>query len=735
MIKKPLIKPLHPQFLRKKLRPPDLGFETTKELKSLTEFFGQDRALEALKFGISIDSLGYNLYVMGPVGMGKRSLISSVLAEHATKIPVPPDWCYLYNFDFPEKPIAVSFPAGEGLIFQHQMKMLIEKLLYKILTFYESRTYHLQIKKITYAKRKKGQVLKKNKNDFEVRNKEEALQLKSINNILKPMIKRLRKKYVKYPTIVNYLKSVQKDLLTHGNDFIKQDNKSKKFIYSLENPMLIRYKVNLIVDNSELKGAPVVFEDMPSYSTMVCRIEHASQSGILTTNFMLIKPGSLHRANGGYLIIEANKLKKNVATWEALKNILYAKEIKIKSIQHEEDSIKPVSLDPMPIPLDIKIILLGDRNTYYSLCQHDPNFIELFKVPVDFNEEIERNKKNIHLYARLIATIAKREKLKIFHASAVAAIIDYSTRLVEDVSKLSTHMHNIEDLVLEANYWEKNKRIVKASAVKKAIDAQNQRMGRARDLYYEDIQRDFILIKTSGKLIGQVNCLSVRRVGNFSYGHPTRVSARIRLGKGKIIDIQREIKMAGPMHSKAGLIISNFLTSCFEGYQPFSLVGSVSFEQVYCMTEGDSASVGELCALFSALAEVPIFQHLAVTGSIDQYGMVQSIGGVNEKIEGFYDVCKKRGLSGKQGVLIPTINQKNLMLREDIVEAAQQKKFFIYTINHVEDAVFLLMGLPFRKKGNKDSDSNTIYTRIVNRLQNNEKLYNSDFDYKDKNDQ
>ncbi|MCW5584423.1 MAG: AAA family ATPase, partial [Gammaproteobacteria bacterium] len=411
---------------------------------------------------------------------------------------------------------------------------------------------------------------------------------------------------------------------------------------------------------------------------------------------------------------------KNHEAWEALKRALYAGRIIIKPIESESESVKSLSLEPTPIPLNVKVILIGDRNTYYSLCQRDPDFLELFKVAVDFDEQIDRNKKNIQLYAKLIGTIVQRKKLSPFHSSAVAEIIDYSSRLAEDVKKLSTHIRSIKNLIIEADYWSKRnaKKIVDAKDVKYAIHAQIHRMDRARDIYYQDIHRKFIAINTSGQSIGQVNCLSVRRVGSFSYGHPTRVTARVRLGEGKIIDIQREIKLAGPLHSKATFIILSYLSSYFSKNQPFSLSASLAFEQVYCWTDGDSASVGELCALLSALAEIPINQFLAVTGSVDQHGNVQAIGGVNEKIEGFYDVCKEKGLTGNQGVLIPSVNAKNLMLREDILEAAKTKTFFIYSINHIDEAIYLLTGLNPGKR-NKDGNfsRNTIYYKIENRLQ------------------
>lgn len=722
------IKPLEYKFLRKKLKISHLDFLTTKKLEVLDEFVGQERALEALKFGIKIKNMGYNLYAMGPSGIGKKSLVQMMLNAHAAKCSVPPDWCYIHNFDVPEKPIAISITAGKGIVFQQDMKNLLDDLSEAIVTVFGSFEYKAGRKKIAsefnLQRRRTDKVVQTKKRKishlYHDRNeKEKIFQTRLISASIIPLIDKKKRKYAKFPQILKYLRNLKKDIIEHVNDFIKYDEKSNLISFALENPLLNKYKINLLVDNSKLKGAPVVFEDSPCYSHLICRVEHTTESGNLTTNFMLIRPGSLHKANGGYLIIEARKLRKKKQAWEALKNALFTQTIKIEPIQDVSDTIKTISLEPMSIPLNVKIVLLGVRNTYYNFCQQDPDFTELFKVPVDFDEQINRNKKNIALYARLIATIVHREKLLNFHVSAVAAIIDHSSRLAEDREKLSTHMRDIQDLILEANYWalQENKKTVHASDVKRALKANIYRMDRARELYYEDIFRDFIHIKTYGKIIGQINCLSVRKVGNFSYGHPTRITARVRQGKGHLIDIQREIKLSGPLHNKAGLIITNFLASRFNSEELFPLSASLAFEQIYCWTDGDSASVGELCALLSALADIPLNQNLAVTGSIDQYGVVQAVGGINEKIEGFFDICNEKGLTDTQGVIIPGINAKNLMLRDDVVEAAKLNKFFIYPIATIDEAIFLLSGvMPGKRESTGNYQEQSFYYKVEEKL-------------------
>lgn len=715
------IKSLSHKLLRKKIRASELGFKEITSLKPLNEFLGQNRAHAALDFGISIKSKGYNMYAMGPSGIGKYSLITMVLDEYAKSVRPPADWCYIYNFAEPEKPMPLEFPPGEGYIFQQDVTHLMDELSAIIVSVFESHSYHHENRKISAGIRKK---YKNKKITFaqlckEKYKKEKEFELASFTAVVAPIVEKLKNKYKKSTEILNYLAAMQKDILEHINDFIKRDEKTNVITFSWENPALTKYKVNLFVDNRNLTGAPVIFEEAPSYSTLFCRVEHTGQQGAPVTNFTLIKAGGLHRANGGYLIIEARKIIKNKDVWEGLKSALHLQSIKIKPIEHEHEIITPVSLEPLAIPLNVKIILLGDRNSYYSLCQRDADFTELFKVAIDFEEQIDRNKKNIHLYARLIKTIADREKLNEFSPASVAEIIDYGSELAEDSEKLSTHIRDIEDLLFESNYWAsaENKKVIERKHVKQAIHEKISRMDRSRELYYEDITRNFIFIDTKGKSIGQVNCLSVRRVGNFSYGHPTRVTARVRIGKGTLIDVQREIKLAGPLHSKAGLTITSYIASRFARDVLYSLTASISFEQIYCWTDGDSASVGELCALFSALAEVPLKQTIAVTGSIDQYGMVQTVGGVNEKISGFYDVCKLAGLNGKQGVIMPAANQANLMLREDIIDAVKAGKFHIYLIEHVDEAIAILsdMSTEERDKTGKFPEK-SIFHKVEKRL-------------------
>jgi lon-related putative ATP-dependent protease len=478
--------------------------------------------------------------------------------------------------------------------------------------------------------------------------------------------------------------------------------------------------VNVLVTNVTKSGAPIVSEDNPTYSNLIGRVEHIAQLGALVTDFTLIKPGALHRANGGYLLLDIRKVLMQPFAWEGLKRALQSREIYIESLGQMYSLVSTVSLEPEPIPLDAKIVLFGDRLLYYLLQEYDPEFGELFKVAADFEEQIERNADTHQLYARLVATLTRKEALLPFDRSAVARVIEHSARLVGDAERLSTHMHSVADLLRESDYWarEAGHAAVEAADVQRAIDTQIRRQDRLRDHLYEAILRDTLMIATDGTVTGQVNGLSVIELGNFAFAQPTRITATTRLGEGELVNIEREVKLSGAIHSKGVLILSSFLAARYARNQPLALSASLVFEQSYGLVEGDSASLAELCALLSNLANIPIKQSLAITGSVNQFGQAQAIGAVNEKIEGFFDICAARGLNGEQGVLIPAANIKHLMLRRDVVVAAEAGKFGIYAVENVDQAIAIMTGLSAGEadaKGNypKGSVNRSVAARLA----------------------
>ena len=466
-----------------------------------------------------------------------------------------------------------------------------------------------------------------------------------------------------------------------------------------------RYRVNVMVSNghdSGPSGAPLVTEDHPTLGHLVGRVEHVSQFGALITDFSMIRPGALHRANGGYLVLDVRKILAEPFAWEALKRTLRSGQITIVSAAQQLSLASTTAIEPEPIPLKVKVVLIGERLLYYLLCAHDPDFPDLFKVQVDFEEELPRTTDNSTLYARLVASITKRENLRPFNAGAVARVIDEAARLADDAERLSLKVDRLADLLQEADFWagDAGRRTVRAGDVERAVNEQIRRADRIRQKSHEAIERGTILIDTDGDAVGQVNGLSVIGVGNFAFGRPSRITARVRTGAGKVIDIERETKLGGPLHSKGVLILSGYLAATYALDAPASLWASIVFEQSYGGVDGDSASSAELYALLSALADVPIRQSMAVTGSVNQHGEVQAIGGVNEKIEGFFDVCSAQGLSRGQGVLIPAANTKHLMLRPDIVAAAKKGRFDVYPVSTIAEGIELLTGKPAGERQN-----------------------------------
>ncbi|HEU0220482.1 MAG TPA: ATP-binding protein [Gallionella sp.] len=759
--------PLEPQQLYHRCDTEQFGFQTTADLEDLTEIIGQIRAMDAVRFGAGIRHEGYNLFVLGPSGIGKSSMVRQFLEKKAKDEHGPADWCYLNNFTQPHKPQALRLPSGRGAELRRRMEQLVDYLRSAIPALFESDEYRAKAgaiqeefsKREEHAFKELGEdagkqeiVLLRTPDGFafaptrnhEVITPEEYEKLPDeekkrveaaivelqgrLEKILRQipqwrkerhervkqldrettlsavghLVGELKEVYADLPEVLKYLDLVQQDMVDNADDFRKQDE-SITFggVTMVAHQSFHRYQVNVLVTNGEKSGAPIISEDNPTYSNLVGRVEHIAQLGALVTDFTLIKPGALHRANGGYLLLDIRKVLVQPFAWEALKRALQSCEIRIESLGQMYSLVSTVSLEPEPIPLDTKVILFGDRMFYYLLQEYDPDFSELFKVAADFEERIERNAETHLLYARLISTLTRKEVLLPFDRSAVARVIEHSARLAGDAERLSTHMRSVADLLREADYWarEVGHGVVEAADVQRAIDTQIRRQDRIRDRLYEAILRDTLIIATQGVVTSQVNGLSVIELGNFAFAQPTRITATTRLGEGELVNIEREVKLSGAIHSKGVLILSSFLAARYARNQPLALSASLVFEQSYGMVEGDSASLAELCALLSNLADAPIKQSLAVTGSVNQLGQVQAIGAVNEKIEGFFDICAARGLNGEQGVLIPAANVKHLMLRRDVVASVEAGQFRIYAVESVDQAIAVLVGLPAGEAG------------------------------------
>jgi lon-related putative ATP-dependent protease len=542
------------------------------------------------------------------------------------------------------------------------------------------------------------------------------------------LIEDLRTQYPDLPDVIEYLDEVLEDIVENAGQFVQQTGPPQQETPpGLPQPMPPgaapgpgrRYLVNVLVDRSALTGAPVVYADQPAYADLVGRVEHVSQFGALVTDFTLIKAGALHRANGGYLVLDALKVFSQPFAWEALKRALRAREIRIETLAEKMSLVSTVSLEPEPIPLTTKVVLVGDRRLYYMVAAMDPEFDELFKVAVDFDDRLDRTNTAVEQYARLVASLAQRENLKPLDAGAVARVIEESSRLAADAHKLSTRTSSLMQLLRESDYWagEAERSVVTNADVDRAIGAYLRRGDYIRERMQEEIRRGTILIDVDGKREGQVNGLSVVDFGGRLFGRPNRITARVRLGKGEVVDIEREVALGGPLHSKGVLILEGYLGERFARERPLAFSASLVFEQSYGGVDGDSASSAELYALLSALSEVPVRQDLAVTGSVNQHGHVQAIGGVNEKIEGFFDVCSQFGLTGNQGVLIPAANVQHLMLRNEVVRAAAEGRFHIYPIETVDQGIEVLTGVSVgERNGDGTYAPGTLYARIEQRL-------------------
>jgi lon-related putative ATP-dependent protease len=517
--------------------------------------------------------------------------------------------------------------------------------------------------------------------------------------VLEDLLRDMMEKYAEQPAVLAYLDAVKHDVIEHLKLFLGHENEDEQAAplrAMRAGATMRRYQVNLLVDSSDMTGAPVIYESNPSYMNLIGRVEQMAQMGALLTDFTLIKPGVLHRANGGYLILDARKVLTNPYAWEGLKRALQFRQIRIESPLEMLSLTSTISLEPEPIPLDVKVIMMGDRRIYYLLAAYDEEFSELFKVAADFDDEFTWDEESTELYARLIATIAQREGLRPFDADAVARIIEQSARLVSDKERLTARIQTIVDLQEEADYWagEGGAEVITAEHIQQAIDAQIYRADRVSERMQEEILRETILVDTTGEKVGQINGLSVLQLGNFAFGKPSRITAAVRMGKGDVVNIEREVNLSGPIHDKGVLILSSFLRARYAYDKPLALSASLVFEQSYGGVDGDSASSTELYALLSAIGEIPIRQGLAVTGSVNQLGEVQAIGGVNEKVEGFFDLCQARGLTGDQGVLIPEANVKHLMLRQDVRDAVAGGHFAVYPVSTIDEGIALLTGLP-----------------------------------------
>lgn len=760
---------------------------STKRIKPLNNFLGQDRARASVEAGIALPYSGYNIFAVGTAGLGKRTMVKRLLEQHAKDMPTPSDWVYVNNFKQPRQPIALELPAGQAAKFQAQLHQHWQTILKQLERRFSTETYHNHIEVIrqqtgleqqqalleltkegveldlklvsrddehcfvpvqykdqklieltqedldTLSHDKQNEIaanmrymdkkldrLGLHLGDLEdhARDKVQVLNRDIAKQVVMPRMTALANKYKDVAGLKEYLKDYADDIIAHVEIILEQEEDD--FRPSNFSRVPARYQANVVISHKANSGAPVVFEDFPTHYNLLGHVEQLTQHGTITTDFTLIRSGALHRANGGFLMLEAEQLLEQPYAWQGLKRALKSGQLKLSSLEHMLTLTGSISIEPAAIPLNIKVVLLAEPEIYYQILEVEPELGSVFKIRADFTDTLQRNESNEQAYMQLIADYVQSDKLLPFDRSALAALLTDSSRQAEDQSSLSLHALTLGDLIREAHHHaEKSQdKIVTEQHINMALQHRQYRLGYLRELYWEDLTRGTQLIETKGHRLGQINALSVIHYADVEFGLPSRLTASVYQGGGDILDIERSVELGGSLHAKGVLLMSSFLKAHFGREQILHFSAALAFEQSYGQVDGDSATVAELSALISAISQIPIDQSWAITGSMNQLGQVQPIGGVNAKIEGFFDACKLQGLTGKQGVIIPRQNMQHLMLRKDVIEAVNLGQFHIHAIDNIAQALEILMARPvgrLNKKGRYSKGS--IFAAVMDQLE------------------
>lgn len=747
---------LQPEELTRPYSPEQFNFVSTDELEPFRGVLGQERAVEALQFGVAMPRPGYNVYVMGEPGTGRFSFVKRYLQAEAKRLGTPVDWVYVNHFDDPREPRALQLPPGEGAQLIADINQLIDNLLSTFPAAFEHPTFQQKknaidrafnqrydkaldvIEKaslekevalyrdsanVAFTPMKDGKALdeaefaqlpeaERERFHRDISALEEQLneelaslpqwkressnQLRQLNEetitqALLPLLAPLSAKYAENASVVAYLQAMQVNLLKTVVDQMVEDNRSDA---QRRRALEEDYSPSLVVGHHAQGGAPVVFESHPTYDNLFGRIEYNTDQGALYTSYRQLRPGALHRANGGYLIVEADKLLSEPFVWDALKRALHSRQLKMESPLGDLGRLATVTLTPQVLPLQLKVVIVGSRELYYSLQDLDPDFQEMFRVLVDFDEEIALSDESLEQFAQLLKTRTSEEGMAPLTGAAVARLATYSARLAEHQGRLSARIGDLFQLVSEADFIRHlaGDGLTDVGHIERALKAKADRTGRVSARILDDMLAGIILIDTRGAAVGKCNGLTVLEVGDSAFGVPARISATVYPGGSGIVDIEREVNLGQPIHSKGVMILTGYLGSRYAQEFPLEISASIALEQSYGYVDGDSASLGEVCTLISALSRTPLKQCFAITGSINQFGEVQAVGGVNEKIEGFFRLCEARGLTGEQGVIIPRANVTNLMLDERVLQAVRGGQFHVYAVSQVDEALSLLVG-------------------------------------------
>ena len=780
---------ISPDKLKKTKSPATWKISTTNDIhlaksRKPEPLIGQQRAFEAMEFGLRVGERGYNIFVVGQPGSGRTSYVLERLQSIGENLPTPDDWLYLYNFAKPSEPLAVSVSAGKGKKLSDDLDELLQDLKTVISRAFEQSQYeetktrhikefqekagaimdklkaraereHFSLKRtpqgfvniplvkdkdeegkpivrelkpeeyeaLDAAKQKKYQAKSEKISQRtlsgmrEIRDMEKALKdtlskldAEMCRTAISPIMEELRGKYSENEALQKWFDAMTDDIIENFGAFVtaaRDENAEVDFT---------RYQANLFVSNDPSKGAPVIWETSPTYYNLSGRVEYESHQGYLYTDFRRILAGAFHKANGGFLVLDAEKVLTNFMAWEAIKRILRTGEASIENLGEQYGALPVASLRPSAIPMNIKIIMTGTPYIYELLQYYDAEFGKIFKVKASFDYDMPRTAENERKMARYIAEYVKRRNLKPFDASALSEIVEWSGREAEDQNLLSVDTGRLRELLTEASAWANSETVTRTDVIR-AVEHRNYRLG----LYREKLTRAFkdgvIRVDTEGSEVGQINGLSVIDLGDYRFGHPSRITANVFMGQEGVVNIEREVKMTGPIHNKGLMILSSYLGRKYAQDMPLSLSAHITFEQNYSGIEGDSASSTELYCILSALSGLPLKQGIAVTGSVDQFGNVQPIGGVNEKIEGFYEYCKIAGLTGEQGVMIPASNLRHLMLSDEVIGAVKEGKFSVWAVNDIDEGLEILTGTSAGKP-RKDGSYNdkTVHGLVKSRL-------------------
>ncbi|MDD3698769.1 MAG: ATP-binding protein [Atribacterota bacterium] len=766
---------LSPEQLRWICPPDAFSFECTDELEELEGFLGQERALSSIEFGLRMEKSGYNLFVVGPTGTGRASAVKNrierLVKEKKEKGITPEinDWCYIFNFDDPDRPQVLKLPRGEGKVLSRLVDELLKNLRDAIPKTFAGDEYKNQKQiLIDEQQRKNRQIIQElekealeegfafrmtpmgpiliplvegkpmtqeqylalgeeekeiieskrrelltqiseafdkiHQLEVELKNKIAELDRRVAEFAVNPLFKGLLDRYASSPEVLKFLESLQNFTLSYLHIFRDLSETPQQLpqllpYQRLQDPFL-PFKINVFVDNAPLEDPPIILETHPNWSNLFGKIERRAFMGAYFSDHTMLKSGSLHQANGGYIIMYFRDLISNPGVWEGLKRTLKNQEIRLEDPFEQFGIIAPQGLRPDPLPFDAKVIIIGDEYYYRALTLLDEDFRDLFKIKADFDYQIQREEEVLHSFACFVNNCCKEEGLLPFDRTGVAKVLEYGARAVSHQKKLSSQFGFMKDILVEADFWarEEGADRVYAPHVQKTLQERKKRLSLIADRLQEAILEDVLLIDTQGKVVGQINGLAVYDLGDYSFGRPSRITARTYLGKQGVVSIERESRLSGRIHDKGVLILGGYLGYKYAQNKPLSVAASICFEQSYEGVEGDSASLAETCAVLSSLAEIPIRQDIAVTGSINQKGEVQAIGGVNQKIEGFFRTAQGKGLTKEQGVIIPRSNIQNLMLEEEVVEAVREGKFHIYAVSAVDQAMEILTGLPAGEK-------------------------------------